>query len=175
MHPIEIIKVIHSPGATPHHGHLIAGRHVLTCALGRSGISRFKREGDGATPAGSFRPLEVRYRADRLQRPQTRLPTRPIAPDDGWGDAPFDANYNRPLRTPYPASHERMWRDDYLYDLLVVLDHNTCPRIHGRGSAVFFHLARPDYGPTEGCIAISRTDMERLLPLLSPETALQVG
>ncbi len=174
MQPIERIKVVHSPGAMAHHGHLIAGGFVLPCALGRAGISRMKREGDGATPAGELRPLEIRYRADRVARPQTLLPVRPIAPDDGWGDAPFDANYNRPVRRPYGASHERLWRDDHLYDLLIVLDYNMRPRAHGRGSAIFFHLARPDYGPTEGCIAIKQQHLRFVINTLGRNTVIQI-
>jgi L,D-peptidoglycan transpeptidase YkuD (ErfK/YbiS/YcfS/YnhG family) len=139
------------------------GGLAFPCALGRSGRSVRKREGDGATPVGRWRLLGVLYRSDRGRRPSTRLPVRPIAPDDGWCDAPGDRNYNRPVRHPYPASAERLWREDGLYDIVVVLSHNVRPRVRGAGSAVFMHLARPGYRPTEGCIALKREHLLRLL------------
>jgi len=139
------------------------GGLAFPCALGRSGRSVRKREGDGATPVGRWRLLGVLYRSDRGRCPSTRLPVRPIAPDDGWCDAPGDRNYNRPVRHPYPASAERLWREDGLYDIVVVLSHNVRPRVRGAGSAVFMHLARPGYRPTEGCIALKREHLLRLL------------
>ena len=143
------------------------------CALGRGGIRRDKREGDGATPAGTFVLREVRYRRDRLAAPPvTALPCEAIARDDGWCDDPADPAYNRPVRLPHPASHEQLWREDGLYDVLVVLGHNDDPPRPGLGSAIFLHVARADYGPTEGCVAL---DMEELLELLAacgPDTVL---
>ena len=100
-------------------------------------------------------------------RPRTGLRLRPLQPDDGWCDAPGDRNYNRPVRHPYPASAEKMWRTDDLYDVVVVLDHNQRPRVQGRGSAVFLHMARDGYEPTAGCVALGRTDLLKLLPRLS--------
>jgi L,D-peptidoglycan transpeptidase YkuD (ErfK/YbiS/YcfS/YnhG family) len=142
------------------------GSLALPCALGRNGRSVRKREGDGATPVGCWGLVAVLYRSDRGRRPPTRLPVRPIRSGDGWCDAPADRNYNRPVRHPYPASAERLWRDDGLYDLVVVLGHNARPRVRGAGSAVFMHLARPGYRPTEGCIALRREHLERLLQRL---------
>lgn len=137
-------------------GWLRIGTLVLPCAVGRSGRSVTKREGDGATPSGSWRAVQVLYRADRGQRPQTVLPVCAIKPDEGWCDAVGDRNYNRRVRHPYPASAERLWRQDALYDVIVVLDHNRRPRVQGAGSAIFMHLARPGYRPTEGCVALAR-------------------
>ena len=139
------------------------GGLAFPCALGRSGRSPRKREGDGATPVGRWRLMAVLYRPDRGRRPPSGLPVRPIRPDDGWCDAPADRNYNRPVRHPYPASAERLWRNDDLYDLVVVLSHNARPRVRGAGSAVFMHLARPGYRPTAGCIALRRPHLMRLL------------
>lgn len=118
--------------------------------------------------------MEVLYRADRLQRPRTALPVKPITPRDGWCDAPADRNYNRPVPLPYPASHERLWRGDHLYDLVIVLGYNDKPRSLGRGSAIFMHLARRSYAPTEGCIALARGDMLKLLAWLKPGDAVRV-
>ena len=138
----------------------------MPCALGRSGRRALKREGDGATPIGHFLLERVLYRPDRSPRPRTGLPLRAIAPADGWCDAPADRNYNRSIRHPYPASAERLWRADGLYDVVVVLACNRRPRIRGRGSAIFIHVARPGFTPTEGCIALRRPDLLRLLATL---------
>jgi L,D-peptidoglycan transpeptidase YkuD (ErfK/YbiS/YcfS/YnhG family) len=152
-------------------GFVRLGGLAFPCALGRSGRSARKREGDGATPVGSWRLLAVLYRSDRGRRPLTPLPVRQIAPEDGWCDAPADPNYNRAVRHPYPGSAERLWRDDSIYDIVVVLGHSVRPRVRGAGSAVFMHLARPGYGPTEGCIALKR---EHLLQLLERCRTLRV-
>jgi len=130
----------------------------MRCALGRSGISAQKHEGDGTTPVGTFAMRRLLFRPDRESRPVTALPSTAIAPDDGWCDAPSDPAYNRPVHLPYPASAEQLWREDHLYDLLVVLGYNDDPVMPGQGSAIFLHLARPDFGPTEGCVALSRDD-----------------
>src|SRR5690349_5923716 len=118
-----------SPGAT--RGTVKLGGLAFPCALGRSGRRAVKREGDGATPIGRWRLLQVLYRADHILRPATGLPVRPIRASDGWCDAPHDRNYNRPVRHPYPASAERLWREDALYDIVVVLSHNVRPRVRG--------------------------------------------
>jgi L,D-peptidoglycan transpeptidase YkuD (ErfK/YbiS/YcfS/YnhG family) len=146
------------------------------CALGRNGViaAADKREGDGASPLGVWPLRRVLYRPDRGPVPRTALPVQPIALDDGWCDAPGDAAYNRPVRRPYPASSEALWREDGLYDLVVVLGHNDDPPTPGLGSAIFLHLARPDFGPTEGCVALGRSDLESLLALARPGDALAI-
>lgn len=149
--------------------------HPILVALGRNGIRHDKREGDGATPAGVWHPVEVRWRADRDKRPMTALPVRATRQRDGWCDDPANPLYNRPVRLPFAASHEEMWRKDHLYDLVVVLDHNTRPRKARGGSAVFLHLAREGFKPTAGCIAFRRADFRRLLARLSPRSRLIVG
>lgn len=139
------------------------GAHRLRCALGKGGVRATKREGDGATPAGAFVMRRLLYRADRGAAPTARLPTAPIAADDGWCDDPTDAAYNRAVKLPYRARAERLWRDDRLYDLLVVLGYNDQPAIAGAGSAIFLHVAAADYAPTEGCIALAPEDLRRIL------------
>jgi len=155
-------------------GRLVFDGQAFRCAIGRGGVRRSKAEGDGATPAGRFVLRRVLYRADRLSAPKTRLAVETIAEDDGWCDAPEDPMYNRPVKRPYSASHETMWRNDRLYDLVVVLGHNEAPVVTGAGSAVFLHVARPDYAPTEGCVALSVSDLLRILERCDPETCLQV-
>ena len=155
-------------------GILRFGSAVFPCALGRGGISARKREGDGATPLGRYRILSGYYRRDHGICPRTRLPMKPITPVLGWCEVPSDRNYNRPVRMPYGASHERMLRDDELYDTCLVLDWNIRPRRRGCGSAIFLHLARPGFMPTQGCIAVSAPVMARLLPLLTTRTVVSV-
>lgn len=148
---------------------------VFACALGRGGISADKREGDGATPLGAMRILSGYFRGDHFSGGRkTRLAMAPIGPDLGWCEVPDDRNYNRAVRIPYGASHERMRRDDRLYDACLVLDWNIAPRRRGRGSAIFFHLARPGFTPTQGCVAVTARTMTRLLPLLSDRTVVRV-
>lgn len=150
------------------------GGRSLPCALGRSGRAPRKREGDGASPVGRFTLLRVLYRADRVGRPATGLPVTAIRPCDGWCDAPTDRNYNRAVRLPYPASTESLCRADRLYDIVVVLSHNQLPRVRGAGSAVFIHLARPGYLPTEGCVALSERDMRMLLARMRCGSAIWI-
>lgn len=133
------------------------------CALGRGGIRADKREGDGATPAGLLPLRYVLYRPDRGGPPATRLPVRPIALDDGWCDDPARPEYNRPVKRPFAGRHEILWRDDDLYDLVVVLGWNDAPAIPEKGSAIFMHVAKAGYAPTEGCVALARGDLLRLL------------
>lgn len=135
----------------------------VRCALGRAGIRNEKTEGDGASPAGSWPLRKVLYRPDRIGDLNSRLPIEAIDPADGWCDEPGSPHYNRPVRLPYAASHECMWRDDSLYDIVVVLGHNDDPVVPGAGSAIFFHLASADYSPTAGCIAVAREHMLAVL------------
>ncbi|NJM29167.1 MAG: L,D-transpeptidase family protein [Rhizobiales bacterium] len=151
---------------------MTVGNLDFPCALGGSGRSHLKREGDGATPFGTFRLERVLYRADRIQRPRTVLPVSLIGDSDGWCETVGDRNYNRQIKLPYPASHELLKRQDRLYDIIVVLSHNQRPRIQGLGSAVFFHLAREDYAPTAGCVAVSLRDMRTILGLCGIRSAI---
>jgi L,D-peptidoglycan transpeptidase YkuD (ErfK/YbiS/YcfS/YnhG family) len=144
-------------------GRLVGPGFDAPCALGRSGISYRKREGDGATPAGRWRLEAVLVRADRVCGPKLSVVRGRIGRRDGWCDDPGDRNYNRFIRHPYPSSAEQLWRSDELYDLVGVLSHNRRPRVRGAGSAIFLHLANADVAPTAGCIALRRRDMLRLL------------
>lgn len=155
-------------------GLLIAGGLTVPCALGRSGISRRKCEGDGATPAGRMALVAVFFRPDRIRRPATNLPVSPLRPDSGWCDDPADRRYNRAIRLPYAARHERLWRSDHFYDIVVVLDYNLAKPLPGAGSAIFLHIAAPDFSATEGCVAIAMPAMRRLLAQARPGSYLEV-
>ena len=157
-------------------GTLIWPGHEARAALGKGGVRPAveKREGDGASPLGVWPLRRLLFRPDKSATPLTALPAAPIGPDDGWCDAVDDPHYNGPVALPYPASAERMWRDDEVYDLVVVLGHNDDPVIPGMGSAIFLHLARPDFSPTEGCVALARADLEALLAVAKPGDALEI-
>ncbi|MGE0767536.1 MAG: L,D-transpeptidase [Hyphomicrobiaceae bacterium] len=162
--PSRRVKLrLHVRSSAATSGFLQLGQLRVRCVVGRGGIRARKREGDGATPSGRWRLVEVLWRQDRCRRPICQLPVRAIRPDDGWCDAPMDRNYNRPVRHPYPAGAEHLYRSDCLYDVVVALDHNARPRVRGRGSAIFIHVARPDWMPTEGCIAMKERDLRLLL------------
>lgn len=154
----------------------LAGRRA-PCALGRAGVvaAADKREGDGASPAGTWPIRRVLYRPDRGPAPRTAFPLAPIGPADGWCDDPADPAYNRPVPLPYPARCETLWRDDNAYDIVVILAHNDDPPVPGLGSAIFLHLAKPGYPPTEGCVAVSREDMEALLAVAKPGDAVEIA
>lgn len=155
-------------------GRLAWPRGGARCALGRGGVRPDKREGDGATPVGVFPLRRVLYRADRLPAPRTGLPVAAIDPADGWCDDPEDPAYNRPVRLPHPARHEALWRDDPVYDLILVIGHNDDPVVPGAGSAVFVHLAREDWRPTEGCVALACPNLLALLRDAAPGDRLIV-
>jgi len=158
----------------PRTGWLTAGPFVLPLALGRGGVKANKREGDGATPRGTFRLVRLWWRADKHPRPATLLPARRIAEDDGWCEDPRDRHYNRPVKLPPGSTADRLKRADHLYDFVIELDHNTRPRVAGRGSAVFIHAARPGFAPTAGCVALSLPALRRLLARLGPRSKIMV-
>jgi len=171
---LKIVRVRPRPGLRSH-GWVFAGAIRCRAALGRSGIRTDKREGDGATPRGRFRPLRVWWRADRGSRPRGGLPVRPIHRSDGWCEDAADRRYNRPVRLVEHAAGDRLWRDDHLYDLIIELDHNTRPRIAHRGSAVFIHVTRPGFRPTAGCVALETAQLRRLLAFLDRRTEILIG
>jgi L,D-peptidoglycan transpeptidase YkuD (ErfK/YbiS/YcfS/YnhG family) len=154
-------------------GRLAVQGVVFRAALGRRGLTEHKEEGDGATPVGLLPLRRVLYRADRLRAPDCVVPVEPIAANDGWCDDPLSSDYNRMIRLPQEAHHEELWRADGLYDVVGVLGWNDAPVVKGRGSAIFLHVARPDYPPTNGCIALALGDL--LLVLAAGVTELQIG
>lgn len=146
--------------------------HAFSCALGRAGMTATKQEGDGATPIIVTNPLHGFYRADRESRPLSRLAFIPIRKNWGWCDDPGHPSYNQLVTKPIQASHENMWRQDYLYDLAIVLDINITRRIRRKGSALFMHVAREGLMPTEGCIALRKADLRRILTVMDKNTPI---
>ena len=149
--------------------------NVYACALGRAGVAKEKCEGDGATPTGDYPLRSVLYRPDRTGVPATTLPTRPIGLEDGWCDDPGDPHYNRMVSLPSAASAERLWRDDHLYDVIVVIGYNDEPIVTGRGSAIFLHVARDGYASTEGCIALAHDHLLTVLADCDTETVIRIN
>lgn len=161
-----------SAGSTT--GILVLGGLRFPCSLGRSGARWRKREGDGASPKGTWQLRRLFYRADRLPAPRSGLKARPLRSTDGWCETVGDRNYNRLVTIPYATAHETMKRDDHLYDIVIETSHNERPRVQGHGSAVFFHLRRPDGGPTAGCIAVSLRDMRIILQHVGAKARLVI-
>jgi L,D-peptidoglycan transpeptidase YkuD (ErfK/YbiS/YcfS/YnhG family) len=172
--PLSAIRVKPAAGH-PQRGWLTAGGWTIPVALGRGGIKANKREGDGGTPRGTFRPLKLWWRADRYSRPRTFLPVRPIRREDAWCEDPLSRHYNQPVRLARDQGGDRLTREDHLYDFIVEIDHNTAPRTAGRGSAVFLHLARANFSPTAGCISMTEAAMLRLLRRLGRKTRIVIG
>jgi L,D-peptidoglycan transpeptidase YkuD (ErfK/YbiS/YcfS/YnhG family) len=172
--PLPVIRIRRRAGNS-RKGWLTAPGLTIPVALGRAGILANKREGDGGTPRGIFRPRLVWWRADRHRRPRTFLGLRAITAADAWCEDPNDRHYNQPVRVKRDHSGDRLKRADHLYDFIVEIDHNTRPRVAGRGSAVFLHLARDNFGPTAGCVSMTRSAMLHLLRRLGPRTKIIIG
>ena len=166
--------VVRSAPGKPSQARVALPHGVRPAALGRGGIRALKREGDGGTPLGRFAVRQVLYRADRMQRPRTRLPVRAIDERDGWCEDPADRNYNRLVKLSGRSGADRLKRDDHLYQRFLVLGYNDRPRVKARGSAIFMHVARPGFTPTAGCIALARHDLAILLAGLGRATRILV-
>lgn len=170
--------VVVPDASASHRGRLYFGGRDYPCALGKAGVTAHKREGDNKTPIGRFALRELFYRADRLDVPRTVLPVRAIEEDDGWCDDPAHADYNRRVRVPFAASHEKLWRADAVYDLIVPMGYNDDPPVAGRGSAIFLHVARQlpgdDFQGTEGCVALAREDLLTVLADLQAESRIHI-
>jgi L,D-peptidoglycan transpeptidase YkuD (ErfK/YbiS/YcfS/YnhG family) len=147
------------------------------CALGEGGIALKKREGDGLTPLGIFALRRLHYRADHVRCPPSLLAKRRIKKADWWCDDPQDRSYNSlvTLRRPPPSTKETLWRKDHLYDLIIEIGFNDRPTVKGKGSGIFFHLARSDFSPTKGCVAVSRETFLKLLRFIGPKTKIKIG
>ena len=155
-------------------GKLNFGDKEYRCAIGKNGITDDKKEGDWATPIGCFSIREIFYRSDKLEKPNTVFPVRELNEDDGWCDGLEDKKYNQFVKLPYKANHEKLWRDDDLYNIIVVLGYNDDPPVPGKGSAIFMHVARPSYSPTAGCIALNATDLLEIISSVNKETKVCV-
>ena len=166
--------IVNKSSQSLHSGYLIADQSHFPCAIGRSGFGAIKKEGDGITPIGRWTFRQVFFRPDRGLRPVCSLPVIPLKNDDGWCDEPFDPNYNRFVKLPYRSRSESLWREDILYDIIIVLSHNEIPRVHGAGSAIFMHVAKPGYPATEGCVALDKAHLRFLLQHINSYSTLDI-
>ena len=151
-------------------GYLVFGDKTYRCAIGRGGLVENKKEGDGATPMGCFPIRRLLYRADKISKPESVFETSPITKNDGWSDDVTDPDYNTQVKLPYAYSHEKLWREDNIYNIVVILGYNDDPPIAGKGSAIFMHIARSNYSRTAGCIALSEEDLRDILATVSKNT-----
>ena len=150
------------------------GQNHFPCLIGKSGRRHLKREGDGATPIGRWRVTELRYRPDRVRGLSSKIPTRPMKPNDGWCDAVAHRSYNRSISLPFAGGHEKLWREDHAYDIVGMTDHNQRPRVRGLGSAIFFHVINEGATGTEGCVALSKHHLKLVLQRISKKTYLVI-
>ena len=153
---------------------LTAAGKRYRCAIGKGGFSNDKKEGDGCTPLGTFALRECWFRLDRLPRPETILPLKVICESDGWSDDPKSAEYNKHIKRPYSHSHEQLWRSDHVYDLVIPLGYNDDPVVAGKGSAIFLHVVKDNYAPTEGCVALALEDLLEVLLHLEAQTYIKI-
>src|SRR5688572_14723196 len=170
----EDVLIVQVDSAETSRGWATLGATRWRCTVGEGGIREDKVEGDAATPAGEYPLRRVYFRNDRLVLPKVRLPARPISEHDGWCDDPRSPTYNRLVHVPNDWSAEKMWREDGLYDLVVVVGYNDDPPEGEWGSAIFLHVAREDYAPTKGCVAFSQADLMELVALIGPATRLRI-
>jgi L,D-peptidoglycan transpeptidase YkuD (ErfK/YbiS/YcfS/YnhG family) len=178
--PLMAVRLVEPPESASENleyrnGRLIWSGGSAMAAVGRAGVRANKTEGDGATPSGCYPLVIALYRRDRIKLPPSGLPMRPLAPNDAWVDDPADAKYNRLVTLPYPARTEQMWRDDGIYDLVIVIGYNTEPIVPGAGSAIFLHIARANFSATEGCIAVKKEVLVGLMALLGPGSTITIG
>lgn len=173
---MQIWRVIQNT-SDPCRGRLIGPSIDEPCALGRAGLVDVvaKIEGDGKTPAGSYPFRRIFYRPDKMAAPVCGLDMTPISPELGWCDDPVSEHYNRLVSLPLAASHEKMWREDGLYDVVLVIGHNDDPPAPGLGSAIFVHVAKEGFLPTEGCVGLERPVLLTLLSLIKQGDQLQIG
>lgn len=161
--------------SAPHRGLLRFGTHRSRCALGKGGVTKMKKEGDGKTPIGRYQLRRIWYRPDRIMRPQSPLPIAEIYQKSGWCDDVRSSLYNMPIERPSATCHERLWRHDRLYDLFFELGMNDAPPERGAGSAIFLHLEKDNFRATLGCIAVNHATMQFLLRHANPTTHIAIA
>ena len=146
----------------------------IRCALGKGGIKKKNREGDNITPKGIFKIIRFYYRSDKIKNINTLIKKRKIKKNIGWCDDPISKFYNKEIKLPSKFSHEKLYRNDSLYDIILVLNYNTKPVIKNKGSAIFIHIAKKKFEPTAGCIALKKKDLIELLNNIKKNTKVKI-
>jgi L,D-peptidoglycan transpeptidase YkuD (ErfK/YbiS/YcfS/YnhG family) len=149
-------------------------KYKLRCSIGKRGISNKKREGDKKTPKGEFKLKYILYRKDRIINLKTSLRKITIKKNMGWCDDPKSTNYNKIINQPSKSSFEKLWRKENVYDIIIVIDYNLNPVVKNKGSAIFLHIAKRKYRPTNGCIAISKNNIKLLASKINKKTKIKI-
>jgi L,D-peptidoglycan transpeptidase YkuD (ErfK/YbiS/YcfS/YnhG family) len=145
------------------------------CSIGKAGIKKKIKEGDNITPKGKFKILKIYYRSDRIKKFSTNIEIIKIKKNMGWCDDPKSSLYNKEIKLPFNFSHEKLYRKDHLYDLILVLNYNINPIKKNKGSAIFFHIANKSYKKTKGCVALKKFDLINLISKIKKNTTIKIG
>jgi L,D-peptidoglycan transpeptidase YkuD (ErfK/YbiS/YcfS/YnhG family) len=156
-------------------GYLKYKNFKFRCALGKNGIGKKIKEGDNITPRGTFKITKIYYRPDKIKKLITFFKKIKIKKNMGWCDDPKSKFYNKQIKLPSKFNHEKLYRNDRIYDLLVVLNYNTKPIVKNRGSAIFIHVAKKNYKATAGCIALKKNDLIKLLQVIKKNTKINIS
>jgi L,D-peptidoglycan transpeptidase YkuD (ErfK/YbiS/YcfS/YnhG family) len=156
-------------------GYLKYKNFKYRCALGKAGVNKKIKEGDGITPKGVFKITKIYYRADKIKVVKTNIKKIKITKNMGWCDDPASQFYNRQIKLPSKFSHEKLYRNDDLYDLIAILNYNTDPVIKNKGSAIFMHISESSYKKTEGCIALKKDDLIKIVMQIKKNTKISVS
>ena len=155
--------------------HLLYKGYKLKCSVGKSGVKKVKKEGDLATPKGTFKLGLLYYRKDRIKLPKCKIKKKIIRKNMGWCNDSKSNKYNRQIKFPYNYSSEKLYKRENVYDLFLLIKYNTRPVIKEKGSAIFLHIAKKNYQPTQGCVAISKKDFLKILPLINNKTSIAIN
>jgi L,D-peptidoglycan transpeptidase YkuD (ErfK/YbiS/YcfS/YnhG family) len=156
-------------------GYLKYKNFKYRCALGKAGVNKKIKEGDGITPKGVFKITKIYYRADKIKIIKTNIKKIKITKNMGWCDDPVSRFYNQQIKLPSKFSHEKLYRNDDLYDLIAVMNYNTNPIIKNKGSAIFMHISKKSYKKTEGCIALKKKDLINILTKIKKNTKIKIN
>jgi len=156
-------------------GYLKYKNFRFRCALGKSGIKKKIKEGDNITPIGIFEITKIYYRPDKVKKIKTSIQKIKIKKNMGWCDDPKSNYYNQQINLPSKFSYERLYRKDHIYDLLAVINYNVNPVIKNNGSAIFIHIAKNNYKPTKGCIALRKADLIKLLQIIKKNAKIKIS
>ena len=153
---------------------LIYNNYKVKCALGKRGIGNKKKEGDLITPKGSFKINGILYRPDKVKNLITKLRKKMINKKMGWCDDPKSKKYNQLIKLPFKFNFEKLYRNDDIYDIIFILSFNTNPVLKNKGSAIFIHIAKKNYSPTKGCVAIKKNDIKKLAREINRKTLVKI-
>ena len=156
-------------------GYLKYNNFKFRCALGKGGIKQKEKEGDFITPKGKFKLIKIYYRSDRVKKINSPLKKIKISKNMGWCDDVSSKHYNRLIKINKKISHEKLYRNDNVYDILVVLNYNLNPIIRGKGSAIFLHVTKKKYKKTQGCIALKKKELLFLISKIKKNTQIRIG